>query len=74
MGILKSPIDTRDWKYSEVVQQSEVLPTSLDLRKYLRPVRNQLTNTCVAFSIASIKEYQEYMNNGLMEALSPMFI
>jgi len=75
-NILKSPEDARDWKYSELSNIDNLsLPKKLDLRKKLKPVRNQGgTRSCVAFAAACIKEYQEYKNNGLMEYMSPLFI
>jgi hypothetical protein len=50
-------------------------PPTLDLRKFLTPVKDQGENgDSVAFSIACTKEYQNWVVNEQLESLSPWFI
>ena len=63
LNVIPSPEDSRDWIYSEKVNTNlyrSLLPTTLDLRPFLTPIRNQGSiGACVAFSASCIKEYQE---------------
>ena len=50
-------------------------PSMLDLRDKLKPVRNQGEDgCCVAFALASMKEFQEMKQNFYSDYLSPWYI
>ena len=67
----KSPYDKRDCFYHST---SNNFPQTLDMRKDLRPVRNQgKQGSCYAQSAATMKEWQEKMDNGFDEYMSPQF-
>lgn len=83
-GAVKSEPDSRDWKWS-VIRQNQLsrnkiksvndLPSTYDLRKHLLDIRNQgKQGACVAFTMACMKEYQEYKDNKLSEYMSPQFL
>lgn len=65
-GAIQSPDDERDHLVASiypVVHDSIVLPKTLDLRPWLRDVRDQgKTSTCAAQTAACIKEYQELID------------
>ena len=68
----KSLDDNRDWLYQNKI--SNILPSILDYRPQLQPIRNQGTQgTCYAQSAACMKELQEKTDYGLDEHLSPQF-
>ena len=68
----KSLDDNRDWLYQN--KNSNILPSIIDFRPQLQPVRNQGTQgTCYAQSAACMKELQELNDYGLDEYLSPQF-
>lgn len=81
--IQPSPYDGRDYQfeirnrnyrlakfYSE--QSPDPLPKTLDLRTHLKSPRDQgARGTCVAFSCAAIKEYQERLDCNFQEYMSP---
>jgi len=74
MEALKSPHDSRDW-IAESIYPDLNLPSSLDLRKDLQPVRSQgHQGTCVAQTGACMKEWQEKKDVNLNEYFSPQFI
>ena len=71
-SLKKSPNDSRDWKFTTT---SPELPEKLDLRDELMPVREQgPQGTCAAQTAACMKEYQERMESGFDEYMSPQFI
>ena len=73
-GYIPSPEDKRDWKVENIFTSSH-LPPKLDLSKDLEPVRDQRTfGTCVAMSLACMKEYQEILDLKITGYLSPMYI
>ena len=68
---LVSPEDKRDYVF---VGTSNDLPSILDYRKELQPIRNQGSQgTCCAQSAACIKEWQEYKDYGFKGQFSPQF-
>jgi hypothetical protein len=81
LGLTKSPIDERDYKYGE---KCEVLsleninikyPKTIDYRNQMRSIRNQGNrSTCVAFACSSMKEWQEKEIIGKTQYMSPEFI
>lgn len=74
-GVHRSPEDPRDFIAESVMRTREVLPETLDLRKNLKPVRQQGNRgTCAAFAASCMKEYQEYKDVQLNEYFSPEFI
>lgn len=69
---IQSPYDNRDWIYDNV--DNDKLPTILDYRSNLLPIRNQGSQgTCYAQSVACMKEWQEKNDYNLDEYLSPQF-
>lgn len=76
-GALNSPIDDRDYVAEDEYMQLKKLkiPPRLSYRKYLQPVRSQHgQGSCVAQTIAAIKEYQEKKDVKFNQYFSPQFI
>ncbi len=73
--IVRSPEDDRDFVYEHISQGRATAvapPSTLDLRKYLNPPRNQgRKGACAAFSASAIKEYHERLDVGFEEYMSP---
>ncbi len=62
-------------RYESCMRTRFALPRSIDLRPDLLAVRDQMdTSQCVAFSVACVKEYQEYIEHGMREYFSPQFV
>ena len=77
VNIEPSPHDPRDYIFCSTPLQSKTdkLPTVLDYRESLQPIRNQgAAGSCLAQSGACMKEWQEYKDVGLKEYMSPQFI
>ncbi len=73
--VTQSPIDSRDWVLESILNYTGELPTILDLRNELLPVRNQgKYGTCAAMTAACIKEYQERKDINFSSYFSPGFI
>ncbi len=71
----KSPSDTRDWVLESILNYKGEVPTILDLRLDLQPIRNQGNyGTCAAMTAACIKEYQEKKDIKISTYFSPVFI
>jgi C1A family cysteine protease len=71
----KSPVDSRDFMLESIYPEEVTLPKVWDLRKEMRPIRDQGTQgTCSAQTIAAIKEWQEYTDVSFEEHMSPQFI
>lgn len=77
-GAMKSPEDNRDWNWEHISRglETEKLPAEYSLLGYCREIRDQgHTSTCVAQSVACIREVQEYKENSSMYfSMSPLFI
>ena len=74
-NLQKSPHDSRDFILESVYPTSVALPVTWDLRKQMRPVRDQGNEgTCSAQTAAAIKEWQELSDVGFNEYMSPWFI
>lgn len=72
---VKSPDDDRDWVIESITSYTGKLPTRLDHREKLQPIRNQGSlGTCAAQTAACIKEYQEKLDVRYDAYFSPMFI
>lgn len=71
----KSEEDDRDFIYEDFIKiKLDQIPTIVDYRNDLLPVRNQGNQgTCYAQSAACMKEWQEYQDYKLYEYLSPQF-
>lgn len=71
----KSEKDERDFIYEDFIKiKLNELPSVVDYRNQLLPVRNQGDQgTCYAQSAACMKEWQEYQDYKLDEYLSPQF-
>lgn len=66
-NIVPSPFDSRDWQYEGIASSESKFPKKF-LCDHLRPVKNQgKRGTCVAMSVSCIKEYQETVENPLLE-------
>jgi C1A family cysteine protease len=77
VGLIKSPIDNRDYKYGEkcTVLSVDAIPETLDYRNEMSFVRNQGSKaTCVAFATSAMKEWQERDIIGKNRYMSPEFI
>jgi C1A family cysteine protease len=71
----KSIEDTRDFVGESIFPDNQAVPTTLDLRKSLRPIRNQGSQgSCAAQTSACIKEYHEHIDIDLNRYMSPQFI
>lgn len=75
-GVLPSPHDPRDHVHEAIRSAApRDLPTSLDLRAKLQPVRDQgSTSTCAAQAAGCIKEYQERLEVDYQGYFSPQFV
>lgn len=79
LSVVPSPDDSRDHVAEEVFavasRATAPPPPTLDLRKELRPVRDQgTTSTCAAQVAACIKEYQEFHDTKVSTDFSPQFV
>ena len=76
--VIPSPLDTRDWKFGTLATQSllnQKLPVSVDLTKFMLPIRNQgQLPTCVAFAGSALREYIAKRDTNFQSYLSPNFI
>lgn len=71
----KSPTDPRDYMLESIYPKAVVLPDKWDLRKDMRQIRDQSTQgTCSAQTAGAIKEWQEYVDLGFKEYMSPQFV
>jgi hypothetical protein len=71
----RSPIDARDFMLESIYPESVALPESWDLRKYMRPIRDQGNEgTCSAQTVAAMKEWQENSDISFNEYMSPWFV
>lgn len=74
LNAIKSPVDNRDWKYFDFIKAYN-FPEALDYRNLMFNVRDQGSQgSCVAMSGAAMKDYQEIIDSGLAEYMSPQFI
>ena len=75
---LPSPADGRDHVAETIFlagSESSVVPSELDYRPWLNPVRDQGgTSTCAAQTAACMKEWQEPVDGGVLADLSEQFI
>ena len=78
LPIYPSPEDERDFMYINrisLVADAHPLPSIVDHRKSLPPVRDQgKEGACAAFAGACMKEYQERVDVQFREHLSPWYI
>jgi C1A family cysteine protease len=77
LGAIRSTPDLRDRVAENIFPAARNLnlPETLDLRNRLLPIRNQgQQGTCVAQTGACMKEWQESLEIGLDEHLSPQYI
>jgi hypothetical protein len=74
LNVRRSPKDSRDWK-ARAIYYKVILPEVVDYRDKMQPIRDQGNQgSCAAMSGAAMKEYQEKMDIGLNEYMSPQFI
>jgi C1A family cysteine protease len=74
-NLSQSPADTRDYQFEALSTLTADLPTTLDMRGEILPVRNQGSDgACVAFTASCMKEVQEKRDIGFDEYMSPQFI
>lgn len=70
-----SPEDERDWVAESIYPSDLKVPKTLDLRQRMPSVRNQGSRgTCAAHTASMIKAYQENVDIGINEHMSPEFI
>jgi C1A family cysteine protease len=77
LGLFRSPVDERDYKYGEKcrVLSIENIPQTLDYRNEMNFIRSQGSRgTCVAFATSAMKEWQEKQVIGKNCYMSPEFI
>ena len=74
-GVLKSPLDIRDYVISSFLRIDALLP-EYDYTTKMTPVRNQGNEgSCVGFAmVAGVKEYQEQTDYSKFINLSPRFL
>jgi hypothetical protein len=77
-NLISSPADERDFKIGNVkttLTPPEDLPVSMDLSKFLMPIRNQgKASSCVAFATCSAREFHAVKLQKVGYYLSPQFI
>jgi len=82
-GAIISAPDPRDWQYEALLSSSasddftpiSKLPATLDLRVDMEPVRSQGTiGSCLAFTLAAVKEWHERKDCEFKGYMSPAFI
>jgi len=74
-NLQRSPVDKRDFLLSSVYPADVKLPEVYDLRPQMRPIRDQgVQGTCSAQTSAAMKEWQEKVDLGFNEYMSPQFI
>ena len=70
-----SPYDSRDFKVGAVgVVQTETFPREYTIPYVPDPRNQKSTNMCLAFTLAKLKEYQEWKERGRVKKYSPGFI
>ena len=75
LDALQSPSDPRDYQAENIFPADLSLPKVFDPRKNLLGIRNQgVQGSCVAESIACLKEIQEKKNINFEDYMSPQFI
>ena len=71
----KSPVDPRDFMLEAIYPDSVTLPKTWDLRTQMRPIRDQgQQGTCSAQTSGAFKEWQEFVDVGFKEYMSPQFV
>ena len=74
-NLQRSPIDERDFLLSTIYPADVTLPAVYDLRDQMSAIRDQGTQgTCSAQASAAMKEWQEKVDLGLNEYMSPQFV
>ena len=72
---LQSPDDSRDWMAETIYKAEASLPDEVDHRNLLPPVRNQgEQGSCAAQTAACMKEWQERLDIGYSNHMSPQFV
>ena len=72
---IPSPKDDRDWVIESLPKINILLPETVDHTSYLQPIRNQeKESSCAAHVASCIKEWQEYLDIGFYNYMSPQFI
>ncbi len=73
-GAIPSPADHRDWRLSRITNIGTRFERDFETA-WLPPVYNQgSVDSCVAFSLKTIREIQQYKENGYHDVLSAGFI
>lgn len=74
INTLVSSYDDRDFDIHNFVSVKSI-PSTFSLKNKLPPIRSQgMVGSCVAQTLASIKEYHEYIDVGYQHYMSPMFV
>lgn len=75
MNTIPSPDDSRDWIAESIYKDDIILPQIVDHCSLLQDVRNQGNQgSCAAQTAACMKEWQEYIDIGFNNYMSPQFI
>lgn len=75
IDLRQSPLDTRDLIAESVFPATFKVPSTLDLRRKLQPIRDQgQQGTCAAQAAACMKEYQERIDIKFKDYFSPQFV
>lgn len=72
-AVISQP-DARDWKEKTFTNKKIVLPPTFNVNDRLKRARKQEQGSCVAQTLAGIKESQEFVDIGIKEYHSPQFI
>jgi len=74
-AVQPSPLDNRDFIAESIDTSNVTLPTMLDLRGEMLPVRHQgVQQSCAAFVSSAMKEWQERKDVGFQGYMSPQFM
>jgi len=74
-NLQRSPIDARDFMLESIYPIQVDLPLEWDLRPNMQPIRDQgREGSCSAQTAAAMKEWQEKVDVGFNQYMSPQFI
>jgi C1A family cysteine protease len=74
-AVIPSPDDERDWIAESIYKENIKIPSQVDHRGILTPIRHQGSQgTCAAQTASCMKEWQERKEIGFIGYMSPQFI
>ena len=75
LRLTQSAVDINDYVAESFLPKKLSVPKSLDLRKWLPKVRDQLSQgLSAAYCVATMKEYQENIQLGIKDYMSPQYL